>query len=129
MAVPVPSKSCCVLNHDNLFYQIQNALAFKQDMCCHLVLCLQLLRFHYAECHYTECRYAECRGALLMASNLEMARLKKSVWGLGSIRVGAVTFDQLAISPNHLNKNFVYSIKHSPPFSNHRSLASVHCLS
>ncbi len=56
---------------------------------------------NYTECHYTECRYAECRGALLMASNLEMARLKKSVWGLGSFRFGAVTFDQLAISPKH----------------------------
>jgi hypothetical protein len=27
MAVPVPGISCCVLNHHNLFYQIQNALA------------------------------------------------------------------------------------------------------
>jgi hypothetical protein len=29
MAVPVPSISFCVLNHHNLFYQIQNALAFN----------------------------------------------------------------------------------------------------
>ncbi len=29
MAVPVPSISCCVLIHNNLFYQIQNALAFN----------------------------------------------------------------------------------------------------
>ncbi len=36
MAVPVPSISCCVLNHLNWFYQIHNALAFNQDMCCHL---------------------------------------------------------------------------------------------
>ncbi len=28
MAVPVPSINCCVLNCHNLFYQIQNALAF-----------------------------------------------------------------------------------------------------
>ncbi len=39
MAVPVPSIGCCVLNHHNIFYQIQNALAFNQDTCCHLVLC------------------------------------------------------------------------------------------
>ncbi len=44
--VAVPSISCCVLNHHNLFYQIQNALAFNQDMCCHLALCLWLLPFH-----------------------------------------------------------------------------------
>ncbi len=47
MAVPIPSISCCVLNHHNLFYQIQNVLAFKWDMCCHLALCLQLLPFNY----------------------------------------------------------------------------------
>ncbi len=46
MAVPIPSISCCVLNHHNLFYQIQNALAFNRDMCCHLALCLRLLPFH-----------------------------------------------------------------------------------
>jgi hypothetical protein len=46
MAVPVPSISCCVLNHHNLFYQIQNALAFNRDTCCHLALCLWLLPFH-----------------------------------------------------------------------------------
>ncbi len=38
MAVPAPSISCYILNHHNLFYQIHNALAFKWDMCCHLVL-------------------------------------------------------------------------------------------
>jgi hypothetical protein len=46
MAVPVPSISCCVLNHHNLFYQILNAPAFNRDMCCHLALCLGLLPFH-----------------------------------------------------------------------------------
>ncbi len=46
MAVPVPSISCCILNHHNLFYEIQNALALNWDMCCHLVLCLRLLPFH-----------------------------------------------------------------------------------
>ncbi len=46
-AVPIPSISCCVSNHHNLFYQIQNALAFNRDTCCHLVLCLQLLPFHF----------------------------------------------------------------------------------
>jgi len=46
MTVPVPSISCCVLNHHNLFYQIHNALAFNWNMCCHLALCLQLLPFH-----------------------------------------------------------------------------------
>ncbi len=49
MAVPVPCISCCFLNHHNLFYQIHNALAFKRDTCCHLVLCLQLLPFHYTK--------------------------------------------------------------------------------
>ncbi len=44
--VPVPSIICYVLNHHNLFYQIHNALAFTQNMCCHLALCLQLLPFH-----------------------------------------------------------------------------------
>ncbi len=39
------SISCCILNHHNLFYQIQNALAFNRDMCCHLALCSQLLPF------------------------------------------------------------------------------------
>ena len=47
MAVPVPSISCCVLNHHNLFYQIQNVLAFNCDTCCPLALCLRLLPFHY----------------------------------------------------------------------------------
>ncbi len=47
MAVPVLSISCCVSNHRNLFYQIQNALAFNRDMCCHLALCLRLLPFHW----------------------------------------------------------------------------------
>ncbi len=46
MSVPVPSISCCVLNHHNLVYQIQNALVFNQDTCCHLALCLRLLPLH-----------------------------------------------------------------------------------
>jgi hypothetical protein len=46
MAVPFPSISCCVLNHHNLFYQIQNTLAFNRDTCCHLALCLLLLPIH-----------------------------------------------------------------------------------
>jgi hypothetical protein len=46
MAVLVPRISCCVLNHHNLFYQIQNALAFNWDTCCHIALCLRLLPFH-----------------------------------------------------------------------------------
>jgi hypothetical protein len=46
MAVPVPSISCYVLNHHNLFYQIQNALAFNRDTCGHLQLFLRLLPFH-----------------------------------------------------------------------------------
>jgi hypothetical protein len=46
MAVTVPSISCCVLNQHNLFYQIQNELAFNWDTCYHLALCLQLLPFH-----------------------------------------------------------------------------------
>jgi len=48
MALPVPSISCCVLNHHNLFNQIENALAFYRETCCHLVLCYWLLPFH---CH------------------------------------------------------------------------------
>jgi hypothetical protein len=47
MVVPAPSISCRVLNHHNSFYQIQNAQAFNRNTCCHLVLCLQLLPFHY----------------------------------------------------------------------------------
>ncbi len=52
MAVLVLHISCCVLNHHNLFYQIQNALAFNWDTCCHLAPCLQLLPFHC--CSYKE---------------------------------------------------------------------------
>ncbi len=47
--VPVPSINCCVLNHHNLFYQIQNALALNWDTCCHLVFCLWLLPFHWCK--------------------------------------------------------------------------------
>ncbi len=47
MAVPVPSIGCCVLNHHNLFYQIQNALAFNRDTCCHLALSLRLLPSYF----------------------------------------------------------------------------------
>jgi hypothetical protein len=54
MAVPVPSISCCVLNHHNFFYQMQNALAFNWDTCCHLVLCLQLLPFHFSSVFWQE---------------------------------------------------------------------------
>ncbi len=54
MAVPVPSISCCVLNHQNLFYHIQNR-AFNRDTCCHLVLRLRLLPFHYASENKLEC--------------------------------------------------------------------------
>jgi hypothetical protein len=46
MAVPVPSISCCVFNYHNKFYQVQNALAFNRDMCCHQALSLRLLPFH-----------------------------------------------------------------------------------
>jgi hypothetical protein len=46
VAVPVPSISCRILNHHNLFYQIQNALAFNWDTCCNLAHCLRLLPFH-----------------------------------------------------------------------------------
>jgi hypothetical protein len=49
MAVPVSSISCCVLNQYNLFCQLQNALPFNWDTCCHLVLCLLLLSFHWSE--------------------------------------------------------------------------------
>jgi hypothetical protein len=41
-----PKYKCYVLNHHNLFDQIQNALAFNWDMWCHLALCLWLLPFH-----------------------------------------------------------------------------------
>ncbi len=46
LAAPVPSISCCVLNHHNLFHQIQNVLAFNWDTCCRLALRLRLLPFH-----------------------------------------------------------------------------------
>jgi hypothetical protein len=35
-----------VLNHYNLFYQIQKAQAFNWDTCYHPALCLWLLPFH-----------------------------------------------------------------------------------
>jgi hypothetical protein len=47
MAVPVPSISCCILNNHNLFYHEKNTLAFNWDTCCRLVLCLQLIAFHW----------------------------------------------------------------------------------
>ncbi len=53
MAVPLQSISYCLFNHHNLFYQIQNALAFNRDMCCHLALCLQLLPFHWVSSWFT----------------------------------------------------------------------------
>ncbi len=46
MEVPVQSISSWDLKHHNLFFQIQNALAFNWDTCCHLTLSLPLLRFH-----------------------------------------------------------------------------------
>jgi hypothetical protein len=49
MAVPVPSISFRVLNSQNLFYQIQNALDFNWDMSWHLALCLRLLPFHFID--------------------------------------------------------------------------------
>ncbi len=52
-----PKISCCVLNHLNLFNQIQNVLAFNQDMCCHLVLCLRLLPFHCPGMYNNQLRY------------------------------------------------------------------------
>ncbi len=55
MAVPVPSISCCVLNNNNLFYQIHNALAFNWDTCCRLVHCLRLLPFHSISCLWWQC--------------------------------------------------------------------------
>ncbi len=45
MAVPVPSISHCVFNNND-FYQEPNELAFNQDTCCHLVICLRLIAFH-----------------------------------------------------------------------------------
>jgi hypothetical protein len=54
MAVPVPTISCCVLNLHNLFYQIQNVLAFNRDTCCHLALCLWLLPLHYIHQNFTQ---------------------------------------------------------------------------
>jgi hypothetical protein len=33
-----------------VFKEIQNALAFNRDMCCHLALCLRLLPFHCHNC-------------------------------------------------------------------------------
>ncbi len=53
VAASVPSISCCVLNHHDLFYQIHNALAFNRDTCCHLALSLQLLPFHCIALAYT----------------------------------------------------------------------------
>ncbi len=74
MAVPFPSISCCVLNHHNLFYHIQNALAFNWDTCCHLVLCLWLLPFHCKlEC-FVEA--TKIRGTVVEHST----RLRSRVW-------------------------------------------------
>jgi hypothetical protein len=53
----VPSISCCVLNHLNLFYLKQNPLDFNRDMSCHLALCLQLLPFH---CTFYKINLAIC---------------------------------------------------------------------
>ena len=48
MAVPVPSISCCVSEQLKFFCKEKNALAFNQDRCCHQVLCLQLIPFHWS---------------------------------------------------------------------------------
>ncbi len=74
MAVPVPSISCCVLNHHNLFYQIQNALAFNRDTCCHLALCLRLVPFH--SCHRVKRSF--CRAKHWMTMSREMFNLDQS---------------------------------------------------
>ncbi len=33
MVVSIPSTSCCVLNHHNIFCKVHNALAFDRDTC------------------------------------------------------------------------------------------------
>ncbi len=77
MALPVPSISCCVLNHHNLFNQIQNTLAFKWDTCCHLALCLQLLPFHYRKnILRTFCKYPPDT----KASNIQLMNLQSFVF-------------------------------------------------
>ncbi len=40
-------KLLCFKLENHLFCQIKNALAFNRDTCCHLVLCLRLLPFHW----------------------------------------------------------------------------------
>ena len=47
MAVPVPSISWCVSYQLKEICNEKNALAFNRDRCCHLVLCLQLIPFHW----------------------------------------------------------------------------------
>ncbi len=47
-AVPIPSISCCVSKQLTFFYKQKKALAFDWERCCHLVLCLQLIIFHWA---------------------------------------------------------------------------------
>ncbi len=39
-------------SHHNLFYQIQNAVAFNWDTCCNLALCLRLLPFHWSKAQF-----------------------------------------------------------------------------
>jgi hypothetical protein len=47
MAVPVPSTKYCIFNNNDFFYQEPNELAFNQDTCCYLVICLQLIASHW----------------------------------------------------------------------------------
>ncbi len=52
MALPIPSISGCISNNYNFFYKEKKALAFYQDKCCYLVLCLWLILFYYYFCHF-----------------------------------------------------------------------------
>ncbi len=47
MALPITSISCCISYQLNIFYKEWKALAFNRDGCCHLMLCLGLILFHW----------------------------------------------------------------------------------
>ncbi len=55
MAVAVPSISCCIFINHNSFYYQQTALAFNQNTCGQIVLCLLLISIdwtaRFLDCH------------------------------------------------------------------------------
>ena len=111
MAVPVPSISCCVLNHHNLFYQIQNALAFNRDTFCHLALCLWLLPFHYCRKMFYSAALG-CLGVALLSFEYFKTRTGVGHFNKVMLREGRKAGRYYDIRRNNTQLNVTQSKKH-----------------